>query len=191
MNSPADLEKKALAIALDAVERQESSPVARKAVPAAEPETEWHRVHLRRILTQPVAVYDPLGEVEVVLDALGVLWSLDDPRHEPKSEAIHVNEVQAIAAVAELMGTSPKELDLSGETVRTREGKAFIRVKNREARGPAFESKFFQVQEEEEPEGPPPDRVEADVNADTGQVFRFRRDPAPPRPPKPKGKNKA
>jgi hypothetical protein len=180
--SPVELEARALAVALDAVARDDTESVERRALPASPAAVAWNPVLLRTIREQPIAVYDPLGEAEIVVDARGRVAALDDPRCAPAGREVHVSELEAVAAVAFLMGESPKEIDLEAELLRNRDGAAFLRVRNRVPREQP-KSKFFQREEPKE-EGPPPDRVEAEVNAATGQVFRFRREPTPLAPAK-------
>lgn len=174
------LEAKALAVALDAAARSDAAPVERRAFAAKPQRTEWNPVHLRLIREQPIAVYDPLGEVEITIAADGTIAALDDPRHAPANAEVHLNEHQAVARIALLMGVDPKDLELMADSLRTRDGFAFLRVKNKAPRPEDLDKgKFFQKQEEE-PKGPPPDRIDADLNAATGAIFRFRRSPAPP-----------
>jgi hypothetical protein len=183
---PADhLQDIAFAVALEVAAHGETREVERRVVPAQPGDVAWSPVLLRQVYETPIAVYDPLGEIEVELDAQGKLWSLDDPRHAPAADAVHTSEQEAIEAVQALLGKPPIELE--AELVR-KGGKAHLRVKNRDAsskKGPAggFESKFFQKkadEEDEKPKGPPPDRIDAEVNADTGAVYKLRRAPAPP-----------
>ena len=180
----------AFAAALEVVSRDDAGrDVERRVVPVRPGDMQWNRVHLRRIFESEIAVYDPLGEVELEMDERGKLWSLDDPRHAPTSASVHTSEQEAMDAVAALLGKPPIELE--AELVRKGD-KAFLRVKNRGkgAKGPAggFESKFFQKREEpedEKPKGPPPDVIDAEVNAATGRVYKLRRAPAPPPEQKP------
>jgi hypothetical protein len=181
--TPVDLSTKARAIALEVAARDDSAPgaVERRASPATEFTVGWHMILLRKIFEQAIAVYDPLGEAEIEVDRTGKVWSLDDPRHEPRGSTIHKSEVEAVAAVLELAGATGKEIDLDAHVIRTRDGRAYLHVVNRKPRE-EMKSKFFQRRDDDkEPEGPLPDIIEAHVNAETGHVYRFRRAPAPPR----------
>ena len=175
------LEARSLAIALDAAGRADPAPVERRGFAARKATTEWSPIHLRRIREQPIAVYDPLGEIEITLDASGQISALDDPRHVPRGAEVHFTEQQAVARVAFLMGVAEKDVDLEAEVVRARDGLAHLRVRNRGllSRDQEDKGKFFQKQEEA-PKGPPPDRIDAELNAATGRIYRFRREPAPP-----------
>jgi hypothetical protein len=173
------LEAKSIAVALDAVARGDAGPVERRAFPARGGRREWNPLHLRLVRDQPIAVYDLLGEIEVALDADGKIVALDDPRNRPSSNEVHVSEPQAIARVAHLMGVAPASLDLAVEVVR-RDGLAHLRVRNRATgEGDVDKGKFFQKKAEVKA-GPPPDRIDAELDASTGRIYRFRRDPAPP-----------
>ncbi len=177
-----DLETKSLAIALDAVARDDAAggAVARRAFPASPANVEWNSILLRRVFEQRVAVYDPDGEIEVAIDRRGKLWSFDDPRHAPATKEVHRGEREAIASVERFLGGP---IELEAEFHRRKDGLPFLRVVNRKPM--AEKSKFFAGAKPAEPEGPPPDRIEAEVNADTGRVFRFRREPVPPVAPDP------
>lgn len=177
-----ELEARATAVALEAATvgaGEAASP--RRAVPARPGRTEWNRVHLRLLYDQPFAVYDPLGEMELLVDEHGVLRALSDPRNAPADGAIHTSEQQAMDAVLHLMGASGEGIELMAELQKTRDGNALLKVRNRAARAGEDRGKFFQRKEEEaKPAGPLPDRIAAEVNASTGRIYRFSREPAPP-----------
>src|SRR5688572_9197968 len=126
--TPVDLSTKARRVALDVAARDDSAPgaVERRAALATEFSIEWHMILLRKLFSQAIAVYDPLGEVEVEVDRTGKLWSLDDPRHEPRGSSVHKSEVEAVAAVLELAGATGKEIDLDANFIRTRDGKVHL-----------------------------------------------------------------
>jgi hypothetical protein len=176
------LEAKALAVAMDAVARLDppaEARVERRAYPARKATTEWNPIHLRLVREQPIAVYDPLGEIEVTLDPAGKIVALDDPRHAPTTDRVHTTEDQAVARVAFLMGVAPADVELEAEVSR-KGGVARLLVRNKGTLREAVDKGKFFKREAEAPEGPPPDRIEADLNAATGRIFRFRREPAPP-----------
>lgn len=139
-----------------------------RAAPAGVPSTRWHREHLRLVREQRLGVYQHLGTMEMVIDANGTLIEFDAPGHEPKEPGMRASLQEATEAVARLAGLPATTPLLRGEVIymgTLRCYRVFTEpVRPREADDGQANSSPHEV-------------IEASVNAVTGHVYRFRREP--------------